>query len=128
MAESPVESARSILVAGGDEGSLAPLSAWLGREGYQVLLAGDGEEALQKAVAHLPDLIFLDIQIPKLDGYSLLLRLKGNDRTHEIPVFICSGQSEREQKELSRTFGAVEFIEKPLRIADVACKVADALA
>ena len=127
MAESPVDRQRRILVADDDEGSLALLTAWLQKEGYSVISAVDGEEALERAEAENPDLIFLDIMMPRLDGYSLLLRLKGNDRTQRIPVFIISGQSETEHRDLCQTFGALEFIEKPYRISEVASKVAKVL-
>jgi CheY-like chemotaxis protein len=127
MTERTLEKTQTILIADDDEGSLTLLSSWLQKEGYKVISAMDGEEALRRAEIESPDLIFLDIMMPRLDGYSLLLRLKGSDRTHRIPVFIISGQSEKEHKDLCQTFGAMEFIEKPYRIADVANKVSKAL-
>ena len=81
----------------------------------------------QRAQIESPDLIFLDIMIPSTDPFGLLFRLKGNDRTHRIPIFITSGASDTEQRDLCHTFGALEFIEKPYEIAEVATLVARAL-
>lgn len=128
MDPSPTGKARRILIADDDEGCIALLSTWLTKDGYEVVVASDGEDALLKAEQNFPDLILLDIMMPKLDGYSLLLRLKGNPRTHQIPVFIISGQSEKEHQDICQTFGALGFIKKPYRVADVASKVALALA
>ena len=75
------ERSRKILIADDDEGTVALLSIGLEKEGYEVVSATDGQEALEKAEEHHPDLILLDIMMPKLDGYSLLLRLKGAERT-----------------------------------------------
>lgn len=128
MDGSPAGKAKRILIADDDDGSIALLSTWLTKDGYEVDVATDGEQALHKAERNHPDLIFLDIMMPKLDGYSLLLRLKGNSLTTQIPVFIISGQSEKEHEDICRTFGALGFIKKPYRIAEVARKVALALA
>jgi CheY-like chemotaxis protein len=127
MAESPEERPRRILIADDDEGSLDVLSGWLQKEGYQVVRVTNGEEALHRAQVDSPDLIFVDIMMPKLDGYSLLLRLKGNERTHRIPVLLTSWQPEPEDRDLSLTFGATGLIEKPYRIVEVAIRVADIL-
>ncbi len=127
MSESPVERPRTILIADDDEGSLGPLAAWCRREGYAVIVARSAEEAMQRAAIESPDLIFLDIMIPSTDPFGLLFRLKGHDRTQSIPIFITSGSSDTEQKDLCHTFGALEFIEKPYEIAEVATLVARAL-
>ena len=58
----------------------------LGMEGYEVLTALDGEQALEKARTEHPDLIVLDIMMPKLDGYETCKLLKGDDSTRNIPV------------------------------------------
>ena len=127
MGESPVERLKKILIADDDEGSLDVLARWFEREGFEVILASNGEEALLKAQESAPDLIFLDIVMPKMDGYALLLQLKGSDRTHQIPVFIVSGLPAEDHGQICRTFGAVDFIEKPFELADLAGKVARAI-
>ncbi|MCZ6689762.1 MAG: response regulator [Planctomycetota bacterium] len=127
MAESPVEKRRKILIADDDRKTLSLLSEWLEREGYEVTSATSGKDALRQASSEAPDCMLLDLNMPQLDGYSLLLRLKENDRTSRIPIVILSTQPEDENQDICRTFGPIQFVEKPFRIADVACKVAHAL-
>src|SRR5438046_8632874 len=64
----------------------------LGMEGYQVLTALDGEQALEKARAEHPDLIVLDIMMPKLDGYETCKLLKADETTREISVILLSAK------------------------------------
>src|SRR5438874_8158884 len=64
----------------------------LGMEGYEVLTALDGEQAIEKANAEHPDLIVLDIMMPKLDGYETCKMLKSNDATKSIPVILLSAK------------------------------------
>ena len=127
VAESPVEKRRKILIADDDRKTLRLLSEWLEREGYEVTSATSGEDALRQASSEAPDCMLLDLNMPQLDGYSLLLRLKENDRTSRIPIVILSTQAEDENQDICRTFGPIQFVEKPFLIADVACKVAHAL-
>ncbi len=127
VAESPVEKKRKILIADADRKTLSLLSEWLEREGYEVTSATSGEDALRPASSEAPDCMLLDLNMPELDGYSLLLRLKENDRTCRIPIVLLSTGPEDENQDIRRTFGPIQFVEKPFRIADVACKVAHAL-
>ena len=95
--------------------------------GFRVCEAHSGTKALEQFQKHRPEAVLLDLNMPRLDGYSLLLRLKENDRTSRIPIVILSTQPEDENQDICRTFGPIQFVEKPFRIADVACKVAHAL-
>ena len=78
-----------------------PISSYLNRKlsklGYTVYIAEDGEEALEQAFAHLPDLILLDVKLPKLDGLSVCQRLKSDPRTDKIPVVILSAKAQSEE-------------------------------
>src|SRR6266571_6413072 len=65
-------------------------------DGYQVHVASDGEVALQMATQNPPDIIFLDIRLPKLDGLAVLEALRADERTRQVPVVILSNYSERE--------------------------------
>src|SRR5207302_8355769 len=64
----------------------------LGMEGYEVLTALDGEQALEKARAEHPDLIVLDIMMPKLDGYETCKMLKSDENTRNIPIILLSAK------------------------------------
>jgi CheY-like chemotaxis protein len=83
----------------------------LARAGYTVASAGDGEEALQAARQKLPDLILLDMLLPKMSGPDVLRALKRDPATAEIPVVALTGLSQRNASRV-RADGAVGFLEK----------------
>jgi len=84
----------------------------LERDGYQVRVAGDGEAALRLITEHLPDLIFLDIRLPKMDGLAFLERLRRSSRTKNVPVVIVSNYSEEELVSRGLQLGALEYLIK----------------
>lgn len=84
----------------------------LERDGYTVQVAGDGEEALSMLAADLPDLIFLDVRLPRMDGLTFLERLRTETRTKNIPVVIVSNYSEEELVARGLQLGALEYLIK----------------
>jgi CheY-like chemotaxis protein len=89
----------------------------LTKAGYRVICAGDGDEALALAGSRLPDLIVLDMLLPKLSGPEVLRSLKKNDLTAHIPVVVLSGLSQNNGPKLVQE-GADAFIEKGSLRAD----------
>jgi len=85
----------------------------LAMEGYEVLTALDGEQALEKARSEQPDLIVLDIMMPKLDGYETCRMLKGDDITREIPVILLSAKGRNVDQKIGFEVGADDYITKP---------------
>jgi CheY-like chemotaxis protein len=81
-------------------------------DGYKVEVAADGELALKMATENPPDMIFLDIRLPKMDGLAVLEALRKNERTTHIPVVILSNYSERELVERGLKLGALEYLIK----------------
>ena len=81
-------------------------------DGYAVTVADDGELALKLAREMAPDIIFLDIRLPKLDGMAVLEQLRADGRTKQIPVVILSNYSERELVERGLKLGALEYLVK----------------
>jgi DNA-binding response OmpR family regulator len=81
-------------------------------DGYQVTMAKDGEEGLHVANQLLPDIIFLDIRLPKKDGFAVLQTLRSTKPTQAIPVVILSNYGERELVEKGLTLGAQEYLIK----------------
>lgn len=81
-------------------------------DGYLVDVAGDGFTALEKARASNPDIIFLDIRLPKLDGISVLERLRADEATARIPVVILSNWNEKELIERGASLGALDHLIK----------------
>jgi len=85
----------------------------LGMEGYEVLTALDGEQALEKARAEKPDLIVLDIMMPKLDGYETCKRLKADPDTKDVPVILLSAKGRNVDQKVGFEVGADDYITKP---------------
>jgi DNA-binding response OmpR family regulator len=85
----------------------------LGMEGFEVITAFDGEEAILKAERDTPDLIVLDIMMPKLDGYETCRRLKNIDTTRHIPVILLSAKGRSMDQKVGIDAGADEYITKP---------------
>ena len=85
----------------------------LGMEGYEVITALDGENAIEKARAEHPDLIVLDIMMPKLDGYETCKMLKADDTTRGIPVILLSAKGRNIDQKIGFEVGADDYITKP---------------
>jgi two-component system alkaline phosphatase synthesis response regulator PhoP len=85
----------------------------LGMEGYEVLTALDGEQALEKARNEKPDLIVLDIMMPKLDGYETCRRLKADPETKDVPVILLSAKGRNVDQKVGFEVGADDYITKP---------------
>jgi len=81
-------------------------------DGYKVTVAGDGEEGLRVAREQKPQLIFLDVRLPKMDGMSVLEAMRGDDRTRHIPVLILSNYGEPPLIERGLRLGAREYLLK----------------
>ena len=74
-----------------DDPDLSQLMAFdLKKKGYDVIIANDGEEGLEKAISAKPDLIMLDIKMPKMDGYTFVRRLKKDEATKRIPLIVLT--------------------------------------
>jgi CheY-like chemotaxis protein len=101
----------------------------LRKKGYVVVVAVDGEDALVKVREHKPDLILLDVVMPKLDGFEVLTRLKDDPSTRDIPVIMLSNLSEPSDIRKATDRGARAYLVKSsLRPEQLAEKVAETLA
>jgi DNA-binding response OmpR family regulator len=85
----------------------------IGAEGFEVLPAQNGEEAIEKARREQPDLIILDIMMPKIDGYEACRILKANPLTRHIPVVLLTAKGREIDKRLGYEVGATDYIVKP---------------
>jgi two-component system, OmpR family, alkaline phosphatase synthesis response regulator PhoP len=117
----PVE---KVLIADDDEEMLDLTAHHLSRKGLQVAVARDGQEALQRIEEDMPDIVLLDILMPRKDGWEVCRFLKANPNTRHIPVLFltCKGQDEDILK-IHRADADGYFI-KPFDIADLAQQVA----
>jgi two-component system phosphate regulon response regulator PhoB len=89
------------------------LTVALQREGYEILVAYDGQEGLRKAQTLLPDLILLDVMLPGMSGTEVLRELRGGERTRDVPVIIISARSEETDQVVGFSLGADDYVTKP---------------
>jgi two-component system alkaline phosphatase synthesis response regulator PhoP len=85
----------------------------LGMEGYDVVTALDGEQALEKIKSEKPDLIVLDIMMPKLDGYEVCKTIKSDPATKHVPVILLSAKGRNVDQKMGFDVGADDYITKP---------------
>ena len=104
--------AQKILVAEDSPTVLAMVKAAIEQEGYEVHTAVDGMEALNKARSVLPDLIILDLMLPKMDGYNICRMLKFDAKFKDIPIFMFTARSGDSDKTMGEQMGADEYIPK----------------
>jgi two-component system, sensor histidine kinase and response regulator len=99
------------------------LARTLEPEGYKILIANNGEKGI-KIASHLkPDLILLDIMMPTMDGFAVCKSLKLNPETYDIPVIFCTAKTEVSDMVNGFAVGAVDYITKPYRQAEVLARV-----
>jgi CheY-like chemotaxis protein len=104
-----------ILVAEDDAAVARLYAAYAQSRGHTVLFAKDGAETLVTAATDLPDLILLDIAMPKLDGRDVLKQLKANPKTAPIPVLVVSAfGGDQNLRDLLLELGALDVMEKPV--------------
>ena len=119
---------KKVLVCDDDAAILRVLEVNLQIEGYEVLTAKDGEEAVQLALESQPDLVILDVMMPRLDGYQACEKMKANDELRETPVIFLSARGERADIAEARSLGAAEYLTKPFDPMELLERVAKLLA
>lgn len=87
--------------------------------GYEVEIAADGQEGLKKARESRPDIILLDLMLPKLDGYKVCRLLKFDERYRQIPIIILSARTQEGDQNLAKEMGANLFITKPYEFSEI---------
>jgi DNA-binding response OmpR family regulator len=92
-------------------------------EGFNVLVSYNGEDALNQARKENPDLILLDLMLPKLDGYKVCRLLKFDERYKHIPILMLTAKTQEKDKLLGKETGADEYITKPFDIDELMKKV-----
>jgi CheY-like chemotaxis protein len=115
--ESPSRPSRSgpprVLVVDDDRATRSLCSTVLQRDGYHVLEAADGQEGLELALDHVPDVVLLDISMPVLDGFGLAAALRADERTRDLPLIFVTAESDPLVKAKAFETGAHGFITKP---------------
>jgi len=122
------EQAARILVAEDDRFLRRAAEATLRQRGFTVLTAADGEETLRQARAEVPDLILLDLIMPKLQGFEVLRALKGDPATAHIPVIVLSNLGQPTDVQRTMESGAAAyFVKANLSLQDLVRRVEELL-
>lgn len=99
------------------------LDAYLAGEGYDIEMAYDGQQALDAVARRQPDLLLLDIMMPRLSGYEVCQRLKGDPRTRDIPILMVTALAEMSDIERAVDAGADDFLTKPVNKLELTTRV-----
>ncbi|MBW6521786.1 MAG: response regulator [Desulfoarculaceae bacterium] len=116
-----------ILLVDDEDANLRLLTQWLIPLGYDIELAANGEEAVQKASESRPDLIILDIMMPVMDGYEACRVLKADSQTRNIPIIIVTALHDRDSKLKGLSISANDFLCKPIDQTELTIRVQNLL-
>src|SRR6266498_287894 len=119
----PEPAAARILVADDDQALLHTVTWILKQEGYDVVAVPGGEGLLDKLAEDRPQLLLLDIMMPKVDGLQLLAQMKADERFRDVPVLMISSMPPEEATVNSLGLGAADFIAKPFRVRELLARV-----
>jgi DNA-binding response OmpR family regulator len=100
----------------------------LQQEGYHICEARDGAEAMEQVDRHNPDLVLLDLNLPNVDGYQVLQKLRAHPRTANLPVIILSARGDEDNEVKVLKLGATDFLAKPFRPKALSARLAATLA
>jgi putative two-component system response regulator len=115
----------TVLIVDDQPENLTSLSEALTSLGYDVLLAGDGLNALRTARERQPDVILLDVLMPEMDGFEVCRRLKESEETRLLPVVFLTGLDSREARLRGLELGATDFLSKPFDLVELEVRVSN---
>jgi two-component system alkaline phosphatase synthesis response regulator PhoP len=92
-------------------------------DGYDVITSSSGREGLELMRKRCPDLVILDIAMPEMDGFTVMEKMKTDDRLREIPVLVLTAKVMEEVEQKAKKLGAVDFITKPFSPSDLSSRV-----
>ncbi len=113
----------TILVADDEEDLRELVTYRLSRSGYNVIGAEDGQEAFELAAERTPDLMVLDVMMPKLDGYELTRRLRAEAALRSIPVILLTARSQESDIDRGFEVGADDYLKKPFNPDELVARV-----
>src|SRR5690606_19356712 len=114
----------TVLIVDDTPANLSVLLECLGRNGYRVLVAEDGEDALEQVAHAPPDLVLLDVMMPGIDGFETCRRLRANPATRDIPVIFMTALTDTREKLAGFEAGGVDYITKPVQHEEALARVA----
>ena len=118
---------KKILVIDDEEDMQKLLKMRLEQENFTVVLAGDGDTGVKIAEQEIPDLILLDIMMPKMDGFTCLKEIRKLPKTKNLPILMLSGKEEEKVRDLFAFQKISGYIEKPFELDDLVAKIKEIL-
>jgi len=115
--------AKTVLIADDEQDIVETLQFMLEAEGIKCITAYNGEDALNFAKNFNPDLILLDVMMPKMNGYKVCRLLKFDKKYKDIPILIITARSQEEDRLIGEETGADEYITKPFEIIEITEKI-----
>ncbi len=119
--------AKKILLVDDEKDLVETVTIRLEASGYQVLPAYDGQEGLDKAKKERPDLIILDLMLPKMNGYKVCGLIKADTRYNKIPIIMFTARAQEADRKMSEEVGADAYVTKPFEPEILFAKIKELL-
>ncbi|MDA0674021.1 MAG: response regulator, partial [Cyanobacteria bacterium] len=119
----PKAAQRRLLLAEDNPDNVATLAPYLEMQGYEVLVAADGAEAIALATRERPDLIVMDVQMPNVDGLEAMGRIRANPETAAIPMIALTAFAMAGDEERCLAAGANAYLSKPVKLKQLAATI-----
>lgn len=110
---------KKILIVDDEKDIVETLAFMLKAKGFECICAYDGEEGLKSAKENMPDLIILDVMMPKINGYKICRLLKYDNKYKNIPIIMVTARGQEEDKIIGEETGANEYITKPFEFSNI---------
>jgi DNA-binding response OmpR family regulator len=111
--------AKSVLIVDDESYIVTSLSFVMKNAGFEIASASDGEEALQKVAALVPDLLILDVMMPKLDGFEVCKRIRANPAWNGVRIIMLTAKGRDSEREKGLELGADDYLTKPFSTRDI---------
>jgi two-component system alkaline phosphatase synthesis response regulator PhoP len=118
---------QKIMIVDDEMATLLPLKRSLEAEGYRVLEAYDGYQAIEKSKTEMPELIVLDLMLPGIDGFEVCAQLKKDKLTGKIPVIMLTAKDEVRDKVEGLEMGADDYVTKPFNLNELKARIRNVL-
>ncbi|MBI2091576.1 MAG: response regulator [Deltaproteobacteria bacterium] len=114
---------KKILIVDDEKDLVETLSFRLEAAGYAIITAFDGKEGLEKARSEKPDIVLLDIMMPKMDGYQVCRMLKFDDEYKHMPIIMLTARGQEQDKKTGENVGADDYVTKPFDSGDLLTRI-----
>jgi DNA-binding response OmpR family regulator len=118
---------KKVLIVDDEPNIVAALEFLLEKNGYQVRVAANGEEALGQLDAFAPDLVLLDVMVPKVSGYEVCQRMRAQPKWHDIKIVMLSARGREVEVEKGMSLGADLYVTKPFSSAELVATIGELL-